>query len=506
MPSRRWRPGAEAYLRQLPVFVAEADRLVGMIETDNAAEKTTMLRLSQISLIVLACVGNLTMVYLLYLWIIAVMRLQDGVERMTARVPCAAAGRVERQFGWRLARGFNRMAEELESPYPRPRIPGGAKTEQLGEPRTASWRPLYGMAAFPPTSPTASRRCTRASEPAVGQKFDADGAASMVDPSGDKLILDGVQAAVRAVRESTRMRVRTACAGPPCPAAPSSSTTSARPRQPAPHQCEAELQHRHRPDPLDQAGHERWSSAFRRARRLAPDQQLLEAEGATWAPPGEKRRLAAERGPAGPWRASASWWRRPPHDSPGAGTSRTLQVQLQDALRRQDQAEIEEIVPAARRGRRGGYQDVRELLTNFRSKLERGEPMPAIEQTVERFRRQTGLPVHLEIEDEGGPLPPEQQLEMLFILQEALSNIRKKHAADQRSPRQRAQPARLPAGVGRRPGFEAGRQPGEPNSTSGLKIMAERWRGPGPPHVEAAPGKGVCRDRRTRRTGKGLVA
>lgn len=43
-----------------------------------------------------------------------------------------------------------------------------------------------------------------------------------------------------------------------------------------------------------------------------------------------------------------------------------------------------------------------------------------------RFRRQTGIEVDLDMQyGTDRPLPPEQQLQVLFILQEALSNVRK---------------------------------------------------------------------------------
>ena len=72
------------------------------------------------------------------------------------------------------------------------------------------------------------------------------------------------------------------------------------------------------------------------------------------------------------------------------------------------------------------YQDVRELLTNFRSKLSQGDLYVAIEDTVDRFRRQTGMDTELAVgERQGAPLAPDQQLQVLFILQEALSNVRK---------------------------------------------------------------------------------
>ena len=50
----------------------------------------------------------------------------------------------------------------------------------------------------------------------------------------------------------------------------------------------------------------------------------------------------------------------------------------------------------------------------------------AIEDTVDRFRRQTGMDTELAVgERQGAPLAPDQQLQVLFILQEALSNVRK---------------------------------------------------------------------------------
>ncbi len=84
-----------AYVQALPGFVAEADRLVVMIEHDNA-RKTDLLRLSQAGLAAIACVGTVAVIYLLYLWIILpVLRLQDG---------CAAWPRASSRCGCRWKR------------------------------------------------------------------------------------------------------------------------------------------------------------------------------------------------------------------------------------------------------------------------------------------------------------------------------------------------------------------------------------------------------------------
>jgi len=120
------------------------------------------------------------------------------------------------------------------------------------------------------------------------------------------------------------------------------------------------------------------------------------------------------------------------HDSIAQGLNfLNLQVQLLDAAVELGNAdEVREIVPMLRHGVEESYQDVRELLHNFRSRLTTGDMRPAVEETVSRFRRQCRTEPTLTIEDRGLPLQPEQQLQVLFILQEALSNVRKHAMAE----------------------------------------------------------------------------
>ena len=78
------------------------------------------------------------------------------------------------------------------------------------------------------------------------------------------------------------------------------------------------------------------------------------------------------------------------------------------------------------------YEDVRELLLNFRTKIARRDFAEAADELVERFHRQTGIATNIDwIGDQGPPLSSDQQLQCIFILQESLSNIRKRAQADQ---------------------------------------------------------------------------
>jgi two-component system nitrate/nitrite sensor histidine kinase NarX len=68
---------------------------------------------------------------------------------------------------------------------------------------------------------------------------------------------------------------------------------------------------------------------------------------------------------------------------------------------------------------------VRELLLNFRTRLQDSNLESEMRNVVSKFQRQTGVHATIEISGDGAQLAPEQQLQVLFILQEALSNVRK---------------------------------------------------------------------------------
>lgn len=103
-----------------------------------------------------------------------------------------------------------------------------------------------------------------------------------------------------------------------------------------------------------------------------------------------------------------------------------LQTQmLESSLKTQNHAEIHESLQFIKEGVKECYDDVRELLLNFRTKITRKEFAQAVETLVQRFRQQTHQTVSVNWQGDGLPLSSEQQLQFIFILQESLSNIRK---------------------------------------------------------------------------------
>jgi two-component system nitrate/nitrite sensor histidine kinase NarX len=151
-----------------------------------------------------------------------------------------------------------------------------------------------------------------------------------------------------------------------------------------------------------------------------------------------------------------------------------IQVKLMhDAVAAGDQARIESVLAEIDTGVRESYSDVRELLVHFRTRTNAEDIRAALESTLQKFELQSGLKAKLTMEGHGLPLSPEVQIQVLHIVQEALSNVRK-----------HARASRVWLDVAQQPqwrfevrddgeGFDA--EAGAPDDTHvGLKIMAER--------------------------------
>lgn len=108
-----------------------------------------------------------------------------------------------------------------------------------------------------------------------------------------------------------------------------------------------------------------------------------------------------------------------------------LQVQMLDgALKDKNQEQIDDGLKQIKAGVQECYDDVRELLLNFRIRVYKEELEELVQSVLLRFERQTHVKTHLSIKNEGKELTSAQKLQVIFILQEALSNVRK-HAKAQ---------------------------------------------------------------------------
>lgn len=427
------RAGQEAGARDFPLqvdaFVDAVNTLVQLIEQDSE-QRTFWLRASQLALLALAMVGTVCVIYLLFLLIVEPLtRLGVGMDRMKEKdfgVRLEVASNDE--FG-QLAQGFNQMADRLQALYGNLEARVNEKTAALEE-QNRELALLYDCAAFLQRPQPVAAVC-EGFIARISAYFKADGSSVRVlDAGRGNLHLVVHHGLSEALVESEHCLKVGDCL---CGAAVAQKVTVVHDlrRIDSAHrlQCHRDgfttvsIFHIH--------SHQQhlgfFNLHFRAAKSFnAGEQALLETLGQLLGVAIENQRLGArEREMA--VSEERNLVAQGLHDSIAQGLNYlNLQVQMLDAsLQDGKLGEVAEIVPALRAGVKESYEDVRELLLNFRSRLGEGDLLGSLQSTVDKFCRQTGVVADLVADLDGAPFPREQQLQMVFIVQEALSNIRK---------------------------------------------------------------------------------
>ncbi len=71
------------------------------------------------------------------------------------------------------------------------------------------------------------------------------------------------------------------------------------------------------------------------------------------------------------------------------------------------------------------YSDLRELIAHCRTPIDKQGLMPAVEKLISRLRKETGMYILLQKDWENSDLPPNLEMHIFRIVQEAMNNIRK---------------------------------------------------------------------------------
>jgi two-component system nitrate/nitrite sensor histidine kinase NarX len=478
----RWIDAQPVAIVELPAasgaFVASIDDMVAAVE-HHLSRWTALLHLLQAAMMILAVLTGAVLLFAGYLFVLepvallkrAIQRLQDGdlgarVERVT-----------NDEFGT-LAEGFNSMAEHLQSMYRNLEGKVAEKTLELEEKRERLQN-LYEVTSLVARA-TSLEELGRGFVQSVRRIARADGVAlRWSDQGNERYLMLAAEGLPTSMVEAEQCLQTGACH---CGA----GAVQFGPRVIPLHAVDPPETARH----CEREGfqtvvtvpiriHERVLGEvdlfFHAQTKLKEaEHSLHEALASHLASALENLRLNAMAREAAVSQ-ERNLLARELHDSIAQSLAfLKIQVKLmQDAVAASDEDRIARVLQEIDIGVRECYSDVRELLVHFRTRTNAEDIGEALATTLQKFELQSGLKATLTMEGHGLPLAPELQIQVLHIVQEALSNVRK-----------HAHASRVWLDVVQQPqwrfevrddglGFDA--HSDAPDETHvGLKIMAER--------------------------------
>ncbi|MBL8325437.1 MAG: type IV pili methyl-accepting chemotaxis transducer N-terminal domain-containing protein [Rubrivivax sp.] len=491
--------GAAGAAADAEALVRDIDEFVGDIES-RLARWTALLTIFQLTLVGLAIAAGVALLYSAHLFVFRPLAaLQQGlgaVERgdLATRVQVPERA-TQDEFG-RLGQGFNRMAARLAESYRGLEQKVAEKTDTLRAERERL-AVLYEASRFVARTPTLreladgfAERVRRVAHADAALLRWNDGAKKQLVLLATRGVPDELVAAEQCVQHGQ-------CHCGQSAAAAGQAGDGARPGSGARVIEIAPADHGHAARPCQRAGfahvmtlpvrlQDQWLGEVdllyrERPEPLSPeDGALLESLASHLASGMEGVRLAAlEREAA--VSEERSLIARELHDSIAQALAfMKIQIQLlRTSLRKGDRAKTDEVVGELDAGVRESMADVRELLMHFRTRAQGDDIVPALKTTLQKFHHQAGLQTHLDVQGEGVPLAPDVQVQVLHVVQEALSNVRKHAGASQvwltvqQHPRWRIEVRDDGAG------FDAAAARAADETHVGLRIMRERAAGIG---------------------------
>jgi two-component system nitrate/nitrite sensor histidine kinase NarX len=425
----RWLAGASPPpVAMVADYVRSIDRFVSAIE-ERLSHWTAVLRAVQLTMLALAVASAVVLLYALHLMVLdPLRRLGQGMDTLrrgefAARVQVGSRD----EFG-DLAAGFNAMAERLQALYAELEHKVREKTARL-EVKRERLAALYEVSAFVGRADTLDELADGFATQ-IRRIAGADAVAvRWSDASNERYLLlaqDGLPAELRDSEQcltSRTCRCGQPAQGPAARVLPIRADDGG-----LPHCAQAGFR---TVVTLPVVLHQRVLGEvdlFFRAPRSVDDEEraLFEALATHLAGAMEALHAAAaekEAAVAGERTLLA----RELHDSIAQALA-FLKIQvglLREAVRRNDAQAVGHAIDEIDEGVRESYGDVRELLLHFRTRTNVEDIEAALRTTAQKFEHQSGVPIALEVRGHGVPLQPDTQVQVLHVLQEALSNVRK---------------------------------------------------------------------------------
>jgi two-component system nitrate/nitrite sensor histidine kinase NarX len=476
-------------------FVGNVNDLVEMVETSNA-RATMLLRTFQIGLVSLALIGTVLLMNLFSLMVVRpVNRLREGLQRMGKAdfgVRLKVANRDE--FG-ELAEGFNQMADQLQDLYAtlEQRVEEKSRSLELKNRELAA---LYDVAAFLNSS--------TATEPLCGIVLDKlstligarDGVVRLVDTKGEQLQIVASRGVSKSfLAEETCLAVGDCLCGTVARDGIAVSSDFSLPSQPLLlHACKRDGFQAMAAVPIrsKQRVMGMLNLFFETPRILPPSEiRLLESVGQHLGVAIENQRLVAREKEMAV-SEERNLLAQELHDSIAQSLA-FLNIQIQLLHNDLQEGEITTALQGLEQIREGvqeSYDDVRELLVHFRTRVGNADLETAVRSALEKFEGQTGISATFSHRGAVPDLPPEHVLQAMHIVQESLSNVRK-HAKASRVDVELVCGGECMLCINDNGiGFDAARDAGDTHV--GLSIMRERAHRIGAElALESKPGQGT---------------
>ena len=420
----------QEFRQQIDPFVARIDSLVYILERHGDNNLST-LRSLQVGLVVLALLGTFVLIGLMYLVVVRPIRaLRDGMQSMqkedfSVRMPVASRDELGE-----LATGFNNMAGHLQQLYDTLEERVRNKTKSLEEHRD-ELKTLYEVTALFTRAQSPEEMCREFLVQLMAKYGAAGGSVRLVDRMERQIHLfvqQGLTPDFAAAEQCLQMGE--------CYCGELAAQHSGRV-----HFVDFKDPQR-RDFRCHQAGYGSVLALpillqgrsvglcnlfFREPRVLSfHENQLLETLAQHLGIAIESlRMIAAEKELA--ISAERNLLAQELHDSIAQSLAfLNLQVQmLEGALEQHDFAAARDDLARIRAGVQESYDDVRELLVHFRTRVTQSDLETELARSLHKFETQSGIRTAFVQSGAALPLPLEQQAQMLYIVQEALSNVRK---------------------------------------------------------------------------------
>ncbi|MFY9329158.1 MAG: type IV pili methyl-accepting chemotaxis transducer N-terminal domain-containing protein [Georgfuchsia sp.] len=480
-------------------YVPMINELVLMVERSNARD-TSLMYLFQNALVLFSLLGTLLLGYLFRRLVIRpVEMLRAGIERMAAsdfevRLPVASQDELGE-----LATGFNRMADHLQDLYATLEQRVADKTRSVEE-KNRELALLYEVTAYLAEPATLEILCRGVLLKLCDLLGASGGVVRMVNAATRELeIVVSHNMSDTFVKAEARLPLGTCLCGNVAAQGASIAQNLAQEPQGVAllKNCMGDGYAAMAAIPILSKNQVFgiFTLFFREERMLASDElRLLEAIGQHLGVAIENLRLAVREKEMAV-SEERNLLAQELHDSIAQSLAfLNIQAQMLQGSLRGGQLEVASAELARmREGIQESYDNVRELLVHFRIRVDHAELDDAIRSALEKFEGQTGIETTFNMTDYRASSSAVSTIQVLHIIQEALSNVRKHAAATKVNVDMRCDDVPRISVHDNGKGFDLAQVVEEGGSHVGIGIMRERAHRIGARlEIDAAPGRGTC--------------